>query len=743
MFNKIKSISLAIKIPVAAIIIVLVTALIVTLISYNSAKEEVTLQVKNKLSAILDGRSSELSAYLEVIQEDLLLVSTNPNTISALNQFTQDWQTIGTNASDTLRKLYVTSQLSDLYDARDGSDYSVSHATLHSWFHELQKKREYYDIFLFNVEGDLVYSVFKEADFGTNMNSGQWKTTDLANTFKASINASAGDIAFFDFKPYAPSADAPASFISTPVFDESGARIGVVAFQMPIARINTIMQKSAGMGETGESYIVGKDFLMRSDSRFLKDGETSILKTKVDGETVKAALNNQSGLEVINDYRDISVYSAYQGLSFNGVNWALLSEIDEEEVNEPIIEMRNMMIMIASGLVVLLGGAAYFAAGTITKPIEETVKVMGILSSEGRTDISVPYQNRQDELGKIGRAVETFRQSMIDGERLRAEAKRAEEAERERLDREKAAEDESLKLKADQERAQAAEVERKAKAMAELIEKFNSEVTNMIQSVSSGATELEVTAQTMTSTAESAGLRSATVAAAAEQASTNVQTVASAAEEMSASVNEISQQMERSNVATQAVEAKAKSTTSIMNDLTASSQSINEIIQLINDIAEQTNLLALNATIEAARAGDAGKGFAVVASEVKSLAGQTANATSQIGAQIQDIQNKVKDAAVAMDEISSSIEITASMASSVASAVEEQQAVTNEISRNVQEAARGTQDVSENITGVASGAAETAAAASQVMLTSKDIAEQTVGLKTTIDTFLNNVSKVA
>lgn len=742
MFTKIKNLSLAIKIPLFAVIIVILTALIVTFTAYNSAQEEVNSQAESKLVAVLDGRASELQSYLGAIQEDLLLISKNPNTITALNEFTADWQEMGSGAGSTLRDLYVTTQLSDLYDANDGSVYSASHAKYHPWFHNLQKQRDYYDVFLFNASGDLVYSVFKEADYGTNMHSGEWRDTDLANTFKSAISASTDSVAYYDFRPYAPSNNVPASFISTPVIDESGSTIGVLAYQMPIARINSIMQKSTGMGESGESYIVGDDYLMRSDSRFLNEGETSILKTKVDGPTSRGAIAGQSGIEIVADYRGINVLSAYQGINFNGTKWALLAEIDESEVNEPVESMRNMMIMIAAGLVAALGAAAFYGANTITKPIGATVVVMDVLSNEGNTEIDVPYQNRTDELGNIGRAVEKFRLSMIEGERLREEARVAEEAKLERERVEKEAEQEAEKRKVEQQRAEAVKIEEKAKALAELVDSFNSDVSVMIQTVSSGATELELTAQSMTSTAEDAGVKSTAVAAAAEQASANVQTVATASEEMSASVGEISEQMVRSNTATQEVASKAETTTKIMNDLTSSSQSINEIIGLINDIAEQTNLLALNATIEAARAGDAGKGFAVVASEVKSLAGQTASATNQIGDQIQDIQVKVKDAAEAMGEISSSIEVTAEMATAVSAAVEEQQAATNEISRNVQEAAKGTQDVSENIGGVASGAAETASAANQVMATSKDIAQQTVSLKGTIDTFLSDVSKI-
>lgn len=742
MFEKLRNLSIAIKIPTGSVLNVFTTAMVFTILAYYSAKTEINFQAESKLEAVREGRTSELSSYLNSIQEDLLTVSSNPNTATTINDFQSAWIDFEGDAETAVRDLYLTSQLSELYNAGDDSSYTQAHIKHHPWFHQLQITREYYDVFLFNTEGDLIYSVFKEADFGTNMYAGEWKDTDLANVFKAALSLNKEQVSFFDFRPYAPSGNAPASFIATPVFDANDVKIGVLSFQMPIDRINNIMQNATGMGESGETYIVGSDFMMRSDSRFLNEGETSILNTKVEGITSQGALTGNRGTEIVEDYRGINVLSSYQPIEFNGVKWAILAEIDEEEVNRPVVDMRNLLTMIAAILVAVLGGISFIAARTITKPIAKTVEVMNVLSSEGRTDIDVPFQKNRDELGDIGRAIETFRIGMVERERLRQEAAEAEERKREQELKEQAAEARAAEEKAEQERLEAQKIERKAAELSSLIEKFDSNVSIMIQTVSSGATQLEQTAMSMTATADEAGTKSATVASAAELASANVQTVASASEELSVTGNEISSQMEKSHRATQDVAEKAAQATRIMEELTESSASINAIVQLINDIAEQTNLLALNATIESARAGDAGKGFAVVATEVKNLAGQTGGATDQISEQINNLQDKVKDAVSAIGDITSSIEETASMANSVAAAVEEQQTVTNEISRNVHEAARGTQDVSENINLVASGAAETASASAEVMGTSKDIAEQTVNLKQTIDVFLSDVSKI-
>jgi methyl-accepting chemotaxis protein len=146
------------------------------------------------------------------------------------------------------------------------SAYSQTHGAYHPRFRQFLEARGYYDIFLSNKEGDIVYTVFKELDYATNLMSGQWRGSDSGDIFRgAAQNKVPGSVTFFDFAPYAPSNDAPASFVATPIYDFAGAYAGVLVFQMPIGKINAIMQQPEGMGESGETYIVGEDHLMRSD----------------------------------------------------------------------------------------------------------------------------------------------------------------------------------------------------------------------------------------------------------------------------------------------------------------------------------------------------------------------------------------------------------------------------------------------------------------------------------------------
>ncbi len=285
---------------------------------------------------------------------------------------------------------------------------------------------------------------------------------------------------------------------------------------------------------------------------------------------------------------------------------------------------------------------------------------------------------------------------------------------------------------------QRAEVQRKAD-MAKLADGFEGAIGEIVQTVSSAATQLESSAGTLSSTAGRARELATAVAAGSEEASTNVHSVASAAEEMSSSTREISRQVQESaRIAGEAV-TQAHATTDRVSELSRAASRIGDVVELINTIASQTNLLALNATIEAARAGEAGRGFAVVASEVKALAEQTAKATGEIGQQIGGIQAATQDSVGAISQISSTIARLSEISSAIAAAVEEQGAATQEIARNVQHAAKGTQQVSTNITDVQRGAAETGAASSQVLSAAKMLSNDSTRLKTEVGKFLTGV----
>jgi methyl-accepting chemotaxis protein len=366
---------------------------------------------------------------------------------------------------------------------------------------------------------------------------------------------------------------------------------------------------------------------------------------------------------------------------------------------------------VAFGVTVIVLAAIGFLLGrSISQALGAMVDAMTRLA-RGELSISVPGIGRRDEIGEMAGAVEVFRTNMIEAERLRAEQAEADARGRE---------------------------QRKAE-MQRLADAFEGAVGEIIETVSSAATELEASSSTLTQAAERGNGLATAVAAASEEASANVQSVSAASEEMTSSITEISRQVQESARVADAAVEQAQRTNARVAELTKAAGRIGDVVDLINTIAAQTNLLALNATIEAARAGEAGKGFAVVATEVKALAEQTAKATGEIGQHIGAIQAATQDSVGAIKEIGNTIARMSEISSTIAAAVEEQGAATQEISRNIQNAAQGTSEVSANIGQVQRGAGETGAASAQVHSAAQLLSRDSNRLKSEVARFLGSV----
>lgn len=288
----------------------------------------------------------------------------------------------------------------------DGTtSYDEVHARFHPIFRKFQEAFHYYDIFLVDDDADVVYTIFKEVDYGTNLESGPYSNSGLADVARRALASERADTVFVaDFTPYAPSYDLPASFIAAPVFDD-GRKVGALVFQMPIDRINDMMTARAGDQETEETYLVGSDHLMRSASRFA--GKDSILKAKVETEAVREAFRGQTGSGRILDYRGSEVLSAWMPIDALGMHYSLIAEVDVEEALAGAAALLRWMLVLTAILAVAALLASLWAAGRMAAPVGKVTQRLETLAESLLSE----SQEQQAGAAEQSSAVEETRQT--------------------------------------------------------------------------------------------------------------------------------------------------------------------------------------------------------------------------------------------------------------------------------------------------------------------------------------------
>ena len=461
-----------------------------------------------------------------------------------------------------------------LFSLNENSTYSSVHNEYHETFRTYVNKFGFYDIFIVDAKsGNIIYSVYKELDFATNLKTGPFAKAGIGDVFQKAIRATSKDHYFVtELEKYYPSYDAPAQFVSAPIF-KNGKVAGVLIFQLPVSKIDDILTGKKrwieqGLGVSGETYILNKEKEMKSISRsivedkvgFLKlmknlkvsqdkldymdSKDTSALAATIDTLGARNVTQGKKDFKIFKDYRDVNVFSAYRPLSIDGLNWYILSEMDEEEALSSLTDLKKMIWIVAliiSALIFLfssiLSKNIAFSLATISEYLGQSSKVL--------LDSSNDINSSSTQL-----------------------------------------------LSATQEQASSLQ-----------------ETSSSINEISAMVTKSSETATKSDSMANASELK-------AQEGKRSVSLTRDKIKDIHESNELLGQNIESNN-------AEIQNITKIIEE-------ISEKTKVINDIVFQTKLLSFNASVEAARAGENGKGFSVVAEEVGALAEMSGKAATEI-----------------------------------------------------------------------------------------------------------------
>jgi len=624
--------SLKTKLTLTFLLLGLLPAMITSSIITMYAVEDVEYKVSQSLEAINQIKKSQIEAFFEQRVSDITVLA---NTIGNL-----DVQN---------------------YDA---------------YFTDYIKQYDYYDLFLIDKQGMIFYTQAKEADYQTNILNGKYASSNLGQLIQQVRKT--GSYGIVDFQPYAPSNGDPAAFIAIPI---KGSDI-ILALQLSSDGTNQIMAVRDGMGETGESYLVGEDKLMRSNSYLDPTGHSlmasfagNVAENGVDTEAVSLALVGEHGVDIIKDYNGNNVLSAYDNIKIGNFNWVILSEIDQAEAFASVYQaifFAIILIIICAIIVSLLG--LYFSK-KIANPI---IAASSFATKIAEGDLSNKIEvHAYDEVGALQVALSTMLnnlRSMI---------------------------------------GDLADIAMQQGTTAD-------ELASVTEQTSASVTEQQrQTEQVVTATTE--------MGATVREIASTTANASNICEDIQTKSKQGADHIEETYQALISLGEKTKETAQQMSKLRYDSDQIVNMLGVIKQVAEQTNLLALNAAIEAARAGDQGRGFAVVADEVRNLAQSTQKSTKEIEVIIEAIVSgssaivetmngnvnqteKVQEIAHQANQINAdvalSVEGISDMVAQIAAATEQQTVTIDEIAQNIEGINTGTCETEQAVRHIAESSNE-------------------------------------
>lgn len=735
--------SIAKKLPLAILTVAVVVGAGVGISGYAIASKTAEELTFARLDGLAADRSDLLRSYLMSRGLSVMTAARSETVQNALRDLRFGWLKMGDAAGQQLADLYVTKnpypqgERGKLADSLTGSNYDSAHARVHPALQVLAQSAGFEDIYLFDNDGNAIYTVNKGSDFAGSFGPGGAFASTALGQLLVGLKDDQDHVSLSDVADYAPAANVPTAFMAAPVLDKRGVRAGSIAVRLAIGDFATLINRRDGLGETGEVAIVGGDHLLRNDSVF--SATPDVLTTRFDSAAVDAALNGAAATgRVTNSYRSGEMLVDAVPLRDLGVTWAVVTMIATAEAMAPVTGMGATMLISALILIVIAGIVALFLSRRITSPITKLTKTMASLA-QGHFDVSVPFSKGRDEIGDMARAVEVFRENGLKVARLTESA--AERTLRDQVARGEMMTELQSAFGNVVEAAVAGDFTRtvearfadpelnglamginevmaivnqglletgavlRALAEADLTHRMEGDHKGAFATLSRDINQVTDRLSTIVGQMRSASgtLRAATseILAGSNDLSARTAEQSETIEKTSTTMNRLASTVrqnanrakEASDVAAQLMrnaEASGEvmaSASESMERITASSLQISGIIGLIDDIAFQTNLLALNASVEAARAGDAGQGFAVVAVEVRRLAQSAAHASADVkkliersAQEVRGGSDLVQGAAKKIDEMLANARSSADLVGSIASESSHQASAIGEVS---------------------------------------------------------------